>query len=523
LSLAACLAVVAITAGLLSFLGSSGVLGRTSAGSNADLGFMVRAYASDTDTVLETSSDDLIIFSQRAPDLIYGYTPSEGYYTDSLFRVQGKDITRIQASVSTGVLFRYSTERVVAEDDPERWDELASWKPTYRGTGAYYGGYDNLHMKIGDTTKWEGTAELYKKWGSTIDVEVSADPSEYTFGFWTNEDVALPGAMMDETDALLDVFDGATLTITVTLTDGPTITKIIELHTGDARVAQELDEYGMAQGTASIIPELITVEERALMSPEEYLHVIYGKVKETTSGPFPGSLTRANELADVVSDPMPFLMPGEVFDIVRSPNEAIAVDPENIHPADDTLSMMLMEYDPQNGPVEDALQPYLISNLTASRSKTLPEGITRADLGGFGSWEGINRITGELDGYTLDEVGTPSEGFSWVLFEADITNASDAEHHLSSEGSQFGQLAIWDAENNVSRIVCRSFRLLNGGGWDPSSLPEYGLTTFTPQETKTLRWLFVVPDFAFDDPTLFFQPTKGYQEHPVIEGFKLTF
>ena len=57
-------------------------------------------------------------------------------------------------------------------DDP-RMGELASWKPTARGTGEYYGGYDFVGSSM---RNGESKLSLAKLMGSTIDSPQATTP-----------------------------------------------------------------------------------------------------------------------------------------------------------------------------------------------------------------------------------------------------------------------------------------------------------------------------------------------------------
>lgn len=146
-----------------------------------------------------------------------------------------------------------------------------------------------------------------------------------------------------------------------------------------------------------------------------------------------------------------------------------------------------------------------LSNLRiADVSKQLPEGVGRDDLrSGFGNWDYCNRVTSQIDGYAIDEAGVPSEGFFWVLMEADITNGDRVIAEINGSGSHFGSFMVADSEDAVSWVRSRSFAFTEG---NPDMVDEelgYRLLV-APGETKTLRWLTVLPDIVLDDPSAFF-------------------
>ena len=523
LPIAACLALVALVAGITSFVGGTDDQSLTS--DNPVPGFsLIRAYAAETDTILEMGNDNRIIFSRTESP--YGDAPSgfgmiseENYYTGCLFRVEGEGIVRIQASVSTGALYKYYLEEITRGESPDRWSEIVGWKTTTRGLGKYYNGYDYVDIWGSkddlpkDSPDKQFAIALTKKLGSTIDVPIDADSPAYSFGFWTNGDFGdvSEGLKGEKTADIINVFDGETLTVTATFADGRTITQVIELHAGDVKSSLEQDKDGL--WVTVITPELIDPETAGLEYYTEYTHILYGVVKETNYKLFPGSLDNANEFEFIVDEPPRF----ERTELLSPSNQKI--DPKDIHPLSDSLQMINIDWSGEKH------QTFTVSNLTTRRSKSLPDGISLGDLrSGMGSWEYFNRVTGQMDGYTLDDAGTPSEGFSWVMFEADLTSDSDSVQGLWADGGHYGSLAVRDKDGYVSTVRCRSFALLNGG-WDTSKPGAHGEDmAFDPHETKTIRWLLIVPDFVLDDPTLLYLPTffdVEKQQQSFKQGFKL--
>ena len=108
------------------------------------------------------------------------------------------------------------------------------------------------------------------------------------------------------------------------------------------------------------------------------------------------------------------------------------------------------------------------------------------------------------------------------MFEATFTNESNSRHEVFALGSLFwNQIAIRDDRGNILHFIHGGpFMLLAGGGWDPSESGTFREIIFEPYETKTIRWMFIVPDFALDDPTLFLWLNPG-EKH--VEGIKLDF
>ena len=493
---AACFAVLALFVGILGF-----GLGQPDEDAVPGAGFVVQAYAAGTDTILEMGNESQIFFDAVMP--MFGiekehYLTTEGYYTGCYFRVKGEHITRLQAAVSTGALYRHDSEMISAAENPERFNEALEWKPSRRGMGEYFGTYDDLEV-LGsfddlpkDSPEKQWKIGLNKKLGSTIDIPLEQDSVPQTFGFWTNEDFdeVAPGA--GDLHPIIDLFDGATLTVTATFADGATSTQIIELHTGDVRSSVVTDADGDA--LLKISPELISAETaESLELYDEYAHILYGMVKETNSQPFPLPLDKANNLADTVGEPYQF----ERRDPIEQPlydeegkRIGMPIDDSAIHAASDSVKFEFGD---------DGL-PFTMSNLSLQKSKSLPQDISLEDLSsGLGTWDYFNRVVEQVDGYTIAEDGNLTKGFSWVLMEATLTNDSStsADPWLFSDGAYFGTLAIRDQENYPLMVLCRSFALNNAENAFNAPL--------APNETRNVKWLLVVPDEVLNNPSLIYQ------------------
>lgn len=504
LPVAACLAVVALAVGLVTGFAEEDPFGFF----NATPDFSVQAYAADSDSILEMGTENQIIFSRAADSYGIGSKEAylaEGYYTGCLFRIEGEGVTRIQASVSTGALYRSTQETVTAKENPDRWNELLSWKPTARGLGEYYDEYDyvNITGSLDDLAKDDPAKQwsvaLTKKLGSTIDVAVDESSPSCSFGFWTNEDYGSDGDGMEATDAIIDLFDGATLTITATFNDGHTTTQVIELHAADVKASMQQGEDGLWE--LSLTPEI--VDPNGLQQYVDYVHTLYGTVEKTSHEPFPGSLENANEYEDTASEALTF----ERQDLLRPLGDDVVIREQDIHAATDSIPF-----------TADMGTSFTLTGLQMlSRSAQLPASFALDDLrSGMGSWEYYNRVVSQIDGYTLDENGTvigESEGFSWVVMEATVTNAGAKATEVTGDGGFYGEYAVIDDQGRVSTALARSFALTDGG-WDAPNAGVYRDFTLEPGETTTVRWLAIVPDVVLDDPSLFFLAYADYTGVP---------
>lgn len=223
------------------------------------------AYAADTKESYPPH-DSRIVFSDGSgtADL------EKGFFSGCLFRVTGDNIQSISASIDKGGLYRSKT--VSSEGaDRDKW-ALAMYQgenPELLGADQVsvhgYGGgeEDKIDIMYADLS-WL----LENGFTETYDPEVS-------YGFWA------PKASMDDPEmdlrdewhALLDQFEGATLTVTVSFTDGSRQTQILKLHTGKLGVKYTDDTSG-PQYTG----EVLTDEQAA---EQGYLYGVYADITET--------------------------------------------------------------------------------------------------------------------------------------------------------------------------------------------------------------------------------------------------
>ena len=258
----------------------------------ARCGFSVRAYASDGSAPLAPGEGGTVAFDR---DLGYRFRGGDdykvsGFFSGCLFHVEGEGIVRVQAHLTGGALYRVTFEDGPTDPDDPRMGELASWKPTSRGTGEYYGGYDFVGSAMRDG---ESKLSLAKLMGATIDVSADDDPGiadgTTSFGLWTNEGEVPEDVFNDSQSPVIDLFDGQTLTVTVTFEDGSTSTQAIELHVANF-------ETEMVDGAPRLTPRLAADDAEASTSAKS----LYGTVVEAGNGPFPFPLDDANDRADEV-------------------------------------------------------------------------------------------------------------------------------------------------------------------------------------------------------------------------------
>ena len=265
--------------------------------------FAVKAYAASSNSIIFAEEGDSLTFEC---DML-GMTPSqeryeeEGFYSGCMFSIEGEDITRIQAHIDRGELYRYTYEEFVRSSDPDRWAEALSHKPTEIGEGERFAEYDLVQPTLGDDGKDRNdpdklvAVKCYQRLGSTIDTdtdvlrEEGADLSSYRFGFWNN-DVNFAYGSSDQPTLFnsIDSLNGAQVTITVTFEDGSCQTKVIELKAADLEAHQITAQDGSIKGVSLTgesggDPLASTDSSSNIMT----MHTLEGAVVEVSDEPFP--------------------------------------------------------------------------------------------------------------------------------------------------------------------------------------------------------------------------------------------
>ena len=201
--------------------------------------FALTACAADTGEVYAPGANGgLALFSGSGQ-----LDPEEGCYTGCLFQVTGEGIRTVSLSIDQGGLYRSETRRGLTDDEVR---SLFQQEDLGELVCSVYGDDENAPTM---------NAEVMTALGDAITGDY--DPME-SYGFWVPPGEITVDEKMDmpeEFQRNVDVFDGATLTVTVTLEDGSTQTKDYRLSTGKLRVVYETD------GTRTVLPQLAGEEE----------------------------------------------------------------------------------------------------------------------------------------------------------------------------------------------------------------------------------------------------------------------
>ena len=219
--------------------------------------FGIVAYAADTGETIAPQGSK-IVFDMAGGGMD---SPTKGFFSGCLFKVTGDNIETVSATIDKGGL--YKAERLdITEADVDA---------IMYGTFAPVADADDIMVTADpDKTKWWVDAS-YRVENGFVE---PYDPNT-SYGFWGEPQ---PVDMEQEEDApdawhaRIDEFDGATLTVTVTFTDGTTDTQTMTLHTGKLGVEYPSDESG-----PQLTGEVLTDEQA---ETQGYLYGVYAEIEE---------------------------------------------------------------------------------------------------------------------------------------------------------------------------------------------------------------------------------------------------
>ncbi|MDO5141892.1 MAG: hypothetical protein Q4D31_02615 [Eubacteriales bacterium] len=208
--------------------------------------FGIVAYAADTGETM-APKDSQIVFDDGA-----GVNdPEKGFFSGCVFRVTGEDIQSVRASMDKGGLYR--TKRLAIDE--------ADTAAMLQGTDPRIDGADEVSVSgLPDQSKcW---ADLSWQLGDTFEEAYDPDAS---YGFWAPYQAFDPDMDLSlEWHTNIDYFEGATLRVTVTFTDGTQQTRTMTLHTGRLAVCYP-DETSGPQLTGEVL-----TEEQGMTTPYTY-------------------------------------------------------------------------------------------------------------------------------------------------------------------------------------------------------------------------------------------------------------
>ena len=219
--------------------------------------FGIVAYAADTGETI-APKDSKVVFDIAGGGMD---SPTKGFFSGCLFKVTGDNIETVSASIDKGGLYRVGRLDITEADA----------QAIMTGGFAPVAGADDIMVQSEpEQNKWWVDAS-YRVENGFVE---AYDPST-SYGLWGEPqpvDMAKENDDQDAWHARIDEFDGATLTVTVTFTDGTTDTQTLTLHTGKLGVEYPADESG-----PQLTGEVLTDEQA---QTQGYLYGVYAEMQE---------------------------------------------------------------------------------------------------------------------------------------------------------------------------------------------------------------------------------------------------
>ena len=233
--------------------------------------FGIVAYAADTGEEI-APKDSRIVFDFSGGG---GYPIGDGeqcdFYSGCLFRVTGDNIQTVSAETDRGNFYRHKKDIQISSSLEERRAALDKTLPAVQGAEYVQLSSPALEPDAPDAI-WYVDAD----WPLENAFSEQYDPEAF-YGFRT---VVPTSLMLSDNSADLqksvhnriDCWDGATLTVTVTFTDGTTDTQTMTLHTGKLGC-----EYVDGEIGPQLTGEVLTDAEA---DAQGYVYGVYAELTE---------------------------------------------------------------------------------------------------------------------------------------------------------------------------------------------------------------------------------------------------
>ena len=221
--------------------------------------FGFAAYAADTGELRQPKDSKIVFDTGSGAD-----DPEKGFYSGCLFKVTGEDIKTVSAAIDKGAVYRTKT----VKDTSDNRDEWV--RAMYNGTNPELDGADTV-MVWGNGE--EGAEQMYADlcWKLDNGFTDEYDP-DISYGLWLpSRSDSADDNLQDSWHKSVDGFEGATLTVTITFTDGSEQTRSMTLHTGRLGVEYRDDESGPV-----LTGEVLT---DAQAQTEGYVYGVYADVQ----------------------------------------------------------------------------------------------------------------------------------------------------------------------------------------------------------------------------------------------------
>lgn len=482
-------------------------------------GFTVRAWASDGGTILPTEDGQIVFDRTHSQWTQTG--EAEGYFTGCTFTVEGEGISRVQANVSAGELYRQDIVEISQANDPIAFNRAVNWDDRFRGLDGTLSSSDSVIVVKWDAeegrdlngegprSNQEIQAALLKRYGSVIDLALADAPGiadgTTCFGLFN------PDAESDP----LSLFDGAALTVTATFEDGSTSTQVITLHEAmfrvEPRYADNSTYFDMTSEITSRIVDANLVKTHAVTPVENTggtysLASVYGEIASITSDPFPNSDETANEFART-------LMPNSVDEdvglvdetepIEKSTNDLVTMEPNDAVAAQ-KIAMSSDKYGNPDVSLIDC-DSVVVHAPTVVFGNEPPLGRAKSEyayLGGFGGDSSYaDKWLKQRFGMTFNDDGTlATDGFTFATITVDVENTGSADEDFVGGREDLATLVVVGDDGDVSRISRTSYDLVEEVA-APSRADDYVGTLYTAPARShvTCTFAYAIPShFATD-------------------------
>ena len=219
--------------------------------------FGIVAYAADTGEEI-APKDSRIVFDIGSEIGSLGMMRDTGFFSGQLFKVTGENIQTVSASIDKAGLYRMRSFAIGEEEVNAFFD----------GTDPRAKGSDDV--TAGSPDGKQMYAEVLWKLGSSF--TEAYDPNTIYGLFGTPKPITKSHDVQAEWHSWIDEFDGATLTVTVTFTDGTTDTQTMTLHTGKLGC-----EYVDGEIGPQLTGEVLTDAEA---DAQGYVYGVYAELTE---------------------------------------------------------------------------------------------------------------------------------------------------------------------------------------------------------------------------------------------------
>lgn len=224
---------MAAVCALAVFIGGVKYFGNGSDAEGLGIGnaFGIYAYAAETGELIEPIGSR--IFFEEGH--LGGASEEIGYFSSILLRITGEDIETVEAEIDKGEFYRYQ-EIALNRDEVSDEEFLAM----YQGTDERTMGADFIgSYRVDEESKTEYMCPHYRI-GNNFEDAYNPD---FNYGLWAQAyDVGADEDLPEYFHGIANTFDGATMVITVTFSNGAKESKTLSLHTG--KLAVDFDENG---------------------------------------------------------------------------------------------------------------------------------------------------------------------------------------------------------------------------------------------------------------------------------------